>query len=112
MPERSRHRHLVALVACTALFLVMCALAPSVPLDVRLAYILGFLLVSAEIVLVARVAPVERPLHLVGVLLLSAVLLASQRGAAVTMAGSLAVTLALLLAATGVGVALGWRIER
>jgi hypothetical protein len=112
MAERSRLSHLVALSGCTLLFLAMCALAPSVALDVRAAYILAFLLVSAEIVVVARVAPVEKPAVLVGVLGLSVGLLAWQRGAPVTLTGSVAVALALLLAATGVGVALGWRIER
>ena len=112
MVERSRLTHLAALTCCTLLFLGMCALAPSVVLDVRVAYILAFLAVSAEIVLIARVAPVEKPLALVGMLGLSVALLAWQRGAPVSLTGSVAVAIALLLAATGVGVALGWRIER
>jgi hypothetical protein len=112
MLERSRRTHLAALLGCLLAFLAMCMLAPSVTLDVRLAYGLAFLLVSGEIVLVSRVAPAERPLALLAVVVLSVALLLWQRGAPVTLLGSAAVALALLLGPTALGTALGVRIER
>src|SRR5690606_10486524 len=94
------------------LFLAMCALAPHVVLDVRLSYVLAFLLVSAEIVLVSRFAAVEKPLALAALVVAMGGLLLTQRGAPVTIAGSAVVGFALLTAGAALGAALGARIER
>jgi hypothetical protein len=109
---RSRLVYLAALLGFTALFCVMCALAPHVSMDVRVAYSLAFALVSAEIVLVTRVTPVESRRSLALLVLVSVMLVASQRGAHVSVLGAALVAAGLLLGAGALGASLGARIER
>lgn len=90
----------------------MCALAPHVVLDVRLSYVLTFLLVSAVIVVVSRFVAVESPRVLVGLVLVALGLLFTQRGAPVSVFGGAVVGFALLAGASALGAALGARIER
>jgi hypothetical protein len=112
MPERSRLWHVASLLGCTALFVVSGLVGPNVPLNVQVAYALAFMLVAGEIVLLARLAVIERPEELVLILFVSVGVLAWQRGEVVSLHGTAAVGAALLLAGSALGAALGARIER
>jgi hypothetical protein len=90
----------------------MCVLAPHVAVGVYVAYVLAFLVVSAEIVLVSRLTVIERPVVLALIVAAGVTTLVLLRGQDVSLAGALTVNMALLLVGGCLGANLGARIEQ
>ena len=97
---------------CAALVAIAAALAPHVALAARPAFALAFLAVTGEILLLARLAPPSRGPLWWGTLLLMFGTLSLVSGARLTGESAALVTAALLWTATGLGTALGARIDK
>src|SRR5690349_8006940 len=99
-------------LVCALLVALSARLGPGLAMGPRPAFALAFALVSAEILLVARFAPTLRGTLLWGAWLTAFGALGLINGARLT-GESAAITTALLLwAATGLGAALGGRIDK
>jgi hypothetical protein len=111
-PPRLLARFLLTALGC-ALLVWLCALAaPLVRLDTRLAFVLAYLSVTAEIMALALAVPRLRALHAGCAVLFAAVPLCLLMGAPATALHAAVLTFALGVAATLLGAGLGARIER
>jgi hypothetical protein len=99
-------------LACAALVALSARVAPGIELAARPAFALAFGLVSAEILLVAWLAPALRGPLLWGSWLTALGALGWLDGARLSGGSAASVTALLLWTATGLGAALGGRIER
>lgn len=97
---------------CCALVVLSARLAPGVSFSPRPAFALAFVLVTAEILGVARVAPVLRGPWLSGTLLTAFGALSLLHGARLTGDSAGLTSAVLLWTATALGAALGGRIDK
>jgi hypothetical protein len=99
-------------LACCALVLVTGRGAYAFPLSARVAFSIGFLAVSGEILLMSRLAPALHARALWGVLLAVGGLLSLVSGARLTPESAGLATAALLWTGSLLGASLGTRIEK
>jgi hypothetical protein len=99
-------------LACAGLVALSARLAPGLSLSARPAFVLAFALVSAEILLVARLAPALRGPLAWAAWLTAFGALGLLNGARLTGDSAATGTALLLWTATGLGATLGGRIER
>lgn len=103
---------LAAGIACMGVVMLAARFAPGVGLSARPAFVLAFLCVAGEILLAARLAPVLRGPFAWGVWLTAFGALSLINGARLTGDSAGLATAALLWTATGLGTALGGRIDK
>lgn len=103
---------LLAGLASAGLVLLTGHLAGSLTASVRWAFAIAFLAVSGQILLVSRATPQLRGAWLWGSLLFAFGVLSLVSGARLTAESAALATAALLWTATGLGAALGFRIDK